>query len=61
MFLDEWIKNNTDKLQISSDNRDLSDEQKKEIIELQDEEANMLQALIDKLQQKEIDEEIEEK
>ena len=60
-FLDEWIKNNSDKLQISSDNRDLSDEQKKEIIELQDEEANMLQALIDKLQQKEIDEEIEEK
>ena len=55
-FLDEWIKNNSDKLHISSDNRDLSDEQKKEIIELQDEEANMLQKLIDKLQQKEIEE-----
>lgn len=56
-FLDEWIENNPDKLQISSDSRDLSDEQKAKILEIQDKEANLLQTLFDKLQQKGMDEE----
>lgn len=58
-FLDEWIINNPDKLQISSDSRDLSDEQKADILEIQKKESYMLQALLDKLQQRGKHEEIE--
>lgn len=58
-FLDEWIRNNSDKLQISSDSRDLSDEQKTDILEIQKNEAYMLQALLDKLQQRGTHEEME--
>ena len=58
-FLDEWIRNNSDKLQISSDSRDLSDEQKTDILEIQKNESYMLQALLDKLQQRGTHEEME--
>ena len=58
-FLNEWIENNSDKLQISTDSRDLSDEQKTQIFEIQEKEYNMLQALLNRLKQKENDEEIE--
>lgn len=51
-FLDEWIKNNPDKLQILSDSKDLSDEQKMEILKIQDKESELLQTLLDKSQQK---------
>ena len=60
-FLNEWISNNPDKLQISSDSRDLSDEQKTDILEIQKKESYMLQALLNKLQSKEKYEEIEER
>lgn len=56
-FLDEWINDNPDKLQIPSDSGDLSDDQKAEILKIQDKEATMLQALLNKLQQRGIDEE----
>ena len=55
--MDEWINDNPDKLQIPSDSGDLSDDQKTEILKIQDKEATMLQALLNKLQQRGIDEE----
>ena len=60
-FLDEWIENNPQKLQISSDNRDLSDEQRAEIYKIIDEEATILRILCNKLQPKGIDEETNER
>ena len=38
-----------------SNSRDLADEQKTEILEIQDKETNMLQTLFDKLRHKGID------
>ncbi len=54
-FLDEWIKNNSNKLQLSDSCKDWTEEQKTEIIEIQDNECNMIQTLLDRLQQKDID------
>lgn len=59
--LDGWMKENPDKLQISSNNKDLTDEQKLEIFEIQNKENHLLQILLDKVQQKSIEEDAEER
>ena len=56
-YLNEWIKNNPDKLQISNNN-DISENQKIEIIKIQKEEINQIQLLLDRLKPKEIEEEV---
>lgn len=60
-FLDEWIKNNPDKLQLPNNSKDLTEEQKAEIVEIQNDEINLIQTLLDKFQQKGINMDIEER
>ena len=50
--LDEWIKNNPDKLQLPNNSNDLTEEQKAEIDEIQNDQINLIQTLLEKLKQK---------
>ena len=58
-FLDEWIKNNPEKLQLPNNSKDLTEEQKIIITEIQDKECNLIRDLLVKYQQKDIDTDIE--
>lgn len=55
-YLDEWMKNNPNKLQLPNDSQDLTDEQKREISEIQNDEFNLIQSLLDRFQHKDIHE-----
>lgn len=55
-YLDELMKNNPNKLQLPNDSQDLTDEQKREISEIQNDEFNLIQSLLDRFQHKDIHE-----
>lgn len=54
-FLDEWIKGNPDELQLPNNANDITEERKTEIITIQDNECDLIQSLLDKLRQNDIE------
>lgn len=57
-FLDEWISNNPDSLQVLNNSVDLNNYQKSQIMDIQDTEINALQTLIDQNKQNETEKEL---